>query len=162
MQVLASAKIGSIVLALLVVLHLFLRVTLGYGQSSPDLLVVALLMASRGLSLGAGSALGFILGILEDGFSAMAFGAHAFSLSVLGLLSCRVKDIFVGDSSLFVAAYFFCGKFVRDLLYWSIIGTAARDPFWNIFLPDALLASAYVGIVGVLFSIIGGVSRGTR
>ena len=44
MQILASPKIGSIVVALLVVLHLFLRVTLGYGQSSPDLLVVALLM----------------------------------------------------------------------------------------------------------------------
>ncbi|MEO2158244.1 MAG: rod shape-determining protein MreD [bacterium] len=154
MQAQAAPRVSWTLILFLVVLHLFLRLTLGYGHSAPDLFVVALLLATREVSLGTGSLLGLLLGILEDGFSVVSFGAHAFSFSVLGLVSGRIRDIFVGDSAIFMAAYFFLGKFLRDLLYWIAVGDLARDPFIDIFLPDALLAATYVGLVGVGVSMV--------
>ena len=154
MQGEASSRVSWTLILFLVVLHLFLRLTLGYGQSAPDLFAVALLLAAREVNIGTGSFLGLLLGILEDGFSVMSFGAHAFSFSVLGLVSGRIRNIFVGDSAVFMAAYFFLGKFLRDLLYWLAVGEVARDPFISIFLPDALVAATYVGLVGVSVSML--------
>ena len=149
-------RVSWVLFLVLVILHLFLQLTLGYGHSTPDLFVVALLIVARGVNLGVGSLIGLLLGILEDGFSARSFGAHALSFSLLGLVSCRIRDIFVGDSALFMAAYFFLGKLLRDFLYWVAAGDLARDPFLRIFLPDALVASTYVSVVGVGLVIASG------
>tara|TARA_B100000686_G_scaffold45351_1_gene48214 strand:- start:154168 stop:154665 length:498 start_codon:yes stop_codon:yes gene_type:complete len=134
----------------LVFIHLLLRLTLGFGHRTPDLFVVALLIGAKGWNQGKSAALGFLLGALEDGFSADSFGAHAFSLSVLGLVSSRIRDIFVGDSPVFLFAYFFLGKFMREVLYWIAVGNSARDSFLYLFLPDAVLGATYVSLVGVI------------
>ena len=80
-------RVSWVLFLVLVILHLFLQLTLGYGHSTPDLFVVALLVVARGVNLGVGSLIGLLLGILEDGFSARSFGAHALSFSLLSLVS---------------------------------------------------------------------------
>ncbi len=72
--------------------------------------------------MGAGAALGFFFGILEDAFSVLAFGASALAMTVVGILGARTRDLFVGDSLLFLFVYLALGKLLRDLIYWVVAG----------------------------------------
>jgi len=146
----------------LVVAHLLLRLTLGYGNRTPDLFVVALLIGAREINQGNNSALGFLLGILEDGFSAMSFGANTVALSILGLVSSRIRDTFVGDSPVFLVAYFFLGKCLRDLTYWIAVGADIRGPFLSTFLPDAFLGATYVCLAGVVLTGASAIKSGRK
>ncbi|MEJ2679704.1 MAG: hypothetical protein P8174_11635, partial [Gemmatimonadota bacterium] len=102
---------------LLVVAHLLLHVTFGIGRGAPDLLTLALLLGARRLSVGPAAAFGLGLGLLQDSLSALAFGAASATYAVLGVVGSRSRDVFVGDSLLFMGLYLFAGKWLHDILY---------------------------------------------
>ncbi len=77
------------VVGLLILLHFGLHVSLGLGESAPDLLAVALLIGAREVDMGRAAGLGFILGFLEDAFSVLAFGASTFALTLVGIGGAR-------------------------------------------------------------------------
>ena len=56
------ARIWSVV-GFLILLHFGLHLSLGLGESAPDLLVVALLIGAREVNIGRGAGLGFLLGL---------------------------------------------------------------------------------------------------
>lgn len=142
---------------LLVVLHFFLHVGLSMKGSAPDLLTLALLLAARENGMGWGGALGFLFGLLEDAFSALAFGASSLAMAVVGILGSRTRDLFVGDSLLFFFAYLSLGKLLRDLIHWTVAGEVVRGPFLNTVIIDGGIAAFYLGSVGlVLVLLIGG------
>jgi rod shape-determining protein MreD len=130
----------------LVVLHFGVHVALGIRGLAPDFLTIALLLGSRRLS-GAGAAgLGLALGLLNDALSLTSFGALAVTYSIVGFLGSRSRDMFEGDSLLFVAAYIFLGKWVRDLLYLLL----ARPEQWSYMWSGALLAALLTAVAGVI------------
>src|SRR5690625_7690205 len=90
-----------VLIVFLVVAYFFLHLALGLGLVIPDLLTVALLLSARRLSAPVAAGLGFVLGLLRDSLSLVAFGADAIVLTVLGYLGSRSKDYFIGDSLLF-------------------------------------------------------------
>ena len=137
----------------LVVLHLLLHVTFRLGGSAPDLLTLALLLAVRETGMGAASLMGFILGLLEDAFSVLAFGANALSMAVVGALGSRTRDLFVGDSLLFFFVYLFSGKLLRDLLFWLVAGPSARGPFVEGVLLEGPLGALYLAGVGLILVV---------
>jgi len=110
----------------LVLLHLVLHVGLGLGAAAPDLFVLALLVTGRMVQTGTAAGLGFALGLLEDAFSALSFGANAFAMTVTGIAASRSRDLFVGDSLLFLVVYFTTGKWVRELLSWLVSDGSVR------------------------------------
>lgn len=136
--------------ALLVVLHFLLHVGLGIGEAAPDLLTVALLVAARAVPPGAGAGLGFVFGLLEDAFSVLAFGANTVAMTVVGAGGAVTRDLFVGDSLLFVVSYLFLGKWVRDLIFWGVVGEAVREPFVDAMVVGAALSALYVSAVGLV------------
>ena len=147
-----------VVVGLLVVLHFGLHLSLALGKSAPDLLLVALLIAAREVGVGAGAGLGFFLGLMDDAFSVLAFGANTFALTLLGAAGAKTRDLFVGDSLIFIVSYLVLGKWCRDLLHWIAVGESLREPLLATMLINSPLAAAYAAVIGlgvVFFSGIG-------
>lgn len=136
--------------AALTVAHLLLRVGLGVGDAAPDLFALAVLFAGRSMPMRHAAMLGFGLGLLQDGFAPQAFGASALALTLVAATASWTRQVFVGDSAAFLAAYFFLGKWALDLIYWLAFGE--RD--WAAFTEHALiagpLAALYAAGTGVV------------
>src|SRR5690554_5327790 len=107
-------------IALLVALDFVLHIAIGLGSTAPDLLTVALLLGARRLSGAGAAALGLVLGLLRDALSLIAFGAEVITLTVLGYLGARSRDLFIGEGMLFIGAYLFVGKWLHDVIYFTI------------------------------------------
>ena len=146
-----------VVVALLVVLHFGLHLSLGLGKSAPDLLIVALLIAAREVGVGAGAGLGFFLGLMDDAFSVLAFGANTLAMTLVGAAVAKTRDLFVGDSLVFMVSYLVLGKWCRDLLHWVAVGESVREPFVNTMLINSPLAAAYAALVGLGVVAISGI-----
>ena len=138
------------VVVVLVLLHFMLHLGFGLGLGAPDLLTVALLVGAREIGMGGGAALGFALGLLEDSFSVLSFGANALALTVVGAVGARTRDLFVGDSVSFLVSYLFVGKWMRDLLHWVAIGEGLREPFIQVMLVEGTLGAAYATGTGLI------------
>lgn len=135
-----------IFIIILVVLHFGVHVALGMRGLAPDLLTVALLLAVRRLT-GAGAAgLGLALGILNDALSLSAFGALAVTYTIVGFLGARSRDLFEGDSLLFVAVYIFLGKILRDVIYHVLTRMEPWSDLWT----TSPLAALYAALAGII------------
>lgn len=140
-------------IALLVVGHFFLHLSFGFAAEAPDLLTVATLLGARQLTGGRAAGLGFLLGLLEDAVSLGAFGASTVALTLMGYIGARSRDLFVGESLLFLGIYLFLGKWLRDALYYVLADVVRRgDPLGTLLVrsPMAALYAAAAGVVAVL------------
>lgn len=147
--------------AILVFLHLTLHVGLGIGTAAPDLFTLALLLVARDAHTAVATGMGLVLGLLEDALGLLAFGAHGIAMAVVGFLAARTRDLFVGDSLLFVASYLFLGKWVRDAVYWVAVGSDLRPAWFQALILDAGYASAYVAAVGLVLVLVTGTLQGS-
>ncbi len=134
---------------LLVTLHFFLRLGLGFGSIAPDLLTLALLVTARELRMGSAAAFGLFLGVLEDSFAVLAFGGSAVAMTIVGAVGARTRELFVGDSLIFVVSYLALGKWTRDLLQGLVVGEGVREPFVQVVLIQAPVAAVYLAVVGM-------------
>ncbi len=146
----------------LVVLHFLFHVGFSIRYGAPDLLTVALLLAARELGMGTGAALGFAFGLLEDSFSALSFGASTVALTLLGALGARTRDLFVGDSLLFLFSYLALGKLARDLVTWFLVAPGVREGFFDVVVLHGTVAAVYGAAVGLLLLVPFGVSEVPR
>ena len=144
---------------LLMVAHFMIHVGFSVGAAAPDLLTLALLLAAREVGMGTAAGLGFFLGVLEDAFSVLAFGASAMALTLVGALGSGTRDLFVGDSPLFIFAYLGLGKLLRDLVYWIVADSTVRGPFLDGVVVGGGLGALSVAILGLLLVRIFGVTR---
>jgi rod shape-determining protein MreD len=129
-------------IVLLVIAHLVLHVALGLDLAAPDLITGAVLLAARILGGSSSAAVGLVLGVLADALSLTTFGAQALVNTVVGFLGARSRDLFEGDSLLFVGVYIFLGKWLRDALYFVITQSANPEP-WGLLLTGAPIAALY-------------------
>jgi rod shape-determining protein MreD len=139
----------SIFIVLLVLLHFILHVALGIVTTAPDLLTVAVLLVARRLSGGLAAALGLALGIVSDALALATFGALGLVYTILGYLGARSRDLFEGDSLLFVGVYVFIGKWLRDALYLTLTHSAHGEP-WGSLLIAAPIAAIYAAIAAMV------------
>ncbi len=145
-----------IVVAALVVLHFVLHVGLGLGPAAPDLLTVALLIGARESGLGTAAGLGLGFGLLEDALSVLSFGSNSVALTVVGVAGSVSRDLFVGDSLVFLASYFWLGKWAREVLRWVMVREELRQPFVEQILLQAPIGALYAAAVGVLVVMFSG------
>ncbi len=131
---------------------------LSFGIGAPDLLTVALLLAAREVGLGAAAGVGLAFGLVEDALGAFAFGANAIAMTIVGVGGAFTRDLFVGDSRLFVVLYFWIGKWVRDALHWMSVGDALRPSFVDQVLVEGALGGAYAAVVGLALVTITGLA----
>ncbi|NIP83096.1 MAG: rod shape-determining protein MreD [Gemmatimonadetes bacterium] len=139
-----------LLIAILVVVHFVLHVSFGIGAAAPDLLTVAVLLSARQLSGGAAAGVGFALGLLEDAVSLGAFGAAAATQTVIGFVGARSRDLFMGESVLFLGLYLFLGAWVQDALYYGLAEVVRRgDPLQTLLLA-APMGAAYAAVAGLV------------
>ena len=132
-------------------LHFLLHVGFGLGAWAPDLLTVGLLMLAREVRIGVAAGVGFALGLLEDAFSILAFGANAVALTIVGILGARSRDLFVGESLTFLVSYLGLGTWLRFALQWLVGGEGGpRAPAAQVLLVQAPVAALYAAGVGIV------------
>ena len=137
----------------LIIAHFIIHLGLGLGTAAPDLLTVALLLAVRRTRSSVAAGLGLIVGLLHDALASVAFGAEAVVLTVIGYLGARSRDLFEGESLLFIGVYLFLGKWLHDVLFGVLVRELARGDLVSRLLvqaPLAALTAAGAGIVAML------------
>lgn len=148
------------VLALLLfVLHFVLHVGFSYGRGAPDFLTLAILLLARELPVGRAGAVGLLFGLCEDALSVLAFGANSIALTVVAIGGAITRDLFVGDSRMFLISYVLIGKLVRDLSHWIAVGEGLRQPFMEQVLIQGGLSAVYLAAVGLVVAEVWGVGR---
>lgn len=151
----------ALVAALLILAHLILHVALGIGRAAPDLFAVAVLLASRHTGARGGALLGLVLGLLEDAFSVLSFGAGAVSLAAIGLLGGSTRDLFVGDSRVFRTTYLWLGVWLKSVIFWLTSSALARPAFERAWFVEAPLDALYATVIGLLAFALAGIGGST-
>jgi rod shape-determining protein MreD len=113
------------VMALLVVLHFYLRPRLWGPRVSPDFLLMALVFYAMRAGPGPGALAGFAVGLVNDALTPAAFGAGALAHTVVGYLAAWGRAVFFADNLLVNAAFVAVALWVRDLLLLLASGTSA-------------------------------------
>jgi rod shape-determining protein MreD len=112
-------------IAVLVLLHLLLRLGLGF-TIVPDLIVAALLLGARRLGAPGAALFGLFLGLVADSLAMVAFGATAVAFVVVAYLGSRSRNFFEGDSYLFVFVYAFLGAWMVAAIRFLVGGGRGR------------------------------------
>jgi cell shape-determining protein MreD len=137
----------------LFLLHFILHIGFGIGRAAPDLLTIALLLVAREVGLGSAAAAGLFFGLLEDSLSVLAFGANSVTMTAVGMIGSLTRDLFMGDSRLFVVSYLFVGKWTRDFAHWILIGDELRRPFTEEVLVQGGMGALYVAAIGLVLTL---------
>jgi len=140
-------------------LHFLLHVGFGMGGWAPDLLTVGLLVLVRELRPAPAAGLGFMMGLLEDAFSVLSFGANAMALTVVGLIGSRTRDYFVGETLLFLVLYLGLGSWLRIALHWVASGGLGEEGGFRVLAVHAPLASLYATAIGIFLLLATGAWR---
>jgi len=148
-----------ILVALLFVLHFLLHVGFGFGVGAPDLLTVSLLLAAREIGMERAAVMGLAFGLMEDALSVLAFGASSIALTFIGIGGAFSREIFVGDSRLFLVSYLFLGKWLRDLVHWIVVGEDLRQPFVEQVMVQGSVGGAYAAAIGMALVAVTGLGR---
>jgi rod shape-determining protein MreD len=113
-----------LVMALLVLLHFYLRPRIWSARVSPDFLLIALVFFSMRSGPGAGALAGFVVGVVNDALTPAAFGAGALAHTVVGYLAAWGRAVFFADNLLVNAAFVAVALWVRDFIVLLASGTA--------------------------------------
>jgi rod shape-determining protein MreD len=133
----------------LILLHLTLRLGLGF-DALPDLLVVAALLGARRLGGPAAALFGLLLGVLADALAVVAFGATAVAFVVACWIGSRSRNIFEGESYLFLVVYVFLGAWLIDAIRFFVGGAAGRGEVPMMLLRQAPLTALFTAVAAVI------------
>lgn len=142
------------VLALLVVLHFTVRPWLGEQWPTPDLLLLALMVYAIRARPGGAAVAGFVVGLVGDVLTPVAFGAGALAHTVVGYLAAWGKAVFFAENLAVNAGFFFVGTWMRDLLV--LLGgghVEGKQLLWQLVLWSPLKA-ATTALAGVLVLLL--------
>ena len=147
----------GLLLGLLVVMHFTVRPWLGNPRWAPDFLMLALMMYAIRVRPGRAAIAGFVVGIVGDALSQVAFGAGALAHTVVGYLQAWGKDVFFPDNFLVNAGFLFAGVWVRDLLVLLASGRVVGQALlWQLGTWSVLLAATTTAVGLILMSMFRG------
>ncbi len=130
----------ALVMALLVLLHFYLRPRLWSARVSPDFLLIGLVFFAMRAGPGAGAVAGFIVGIVNDALTPAAFGAGALAHTLVGYLAAWGRAVFFADNVLVNAGFVAVALWVRDLVLLLASGTAQGRLLMELTLSSPLQA----------------------
>ncbi len=129
-----------LVMALLVLLHFYLRPRLWSPRLSPDFLLIALVFYAMRAGPGAGAVAGFVVGLVNDALTPAAFGAGILAHTMVGYLAAWGRAVFFADNLLVNGAFVAVALWVRDLLLLTASGTPQGRLFVELTLNSPLQA----------------------
>ncbi len=151
-------NLGSIARAvatflILVLLHYTLRPLLGW-RAPMDFLLLALLLSAIRVRPAAAAIIGLVLGIVSDSLTPEALGAGAVAMTVVGYLASWLKAVFFADNLALNAFFFFLGKWIFDVIYFSIEQRISGIEMIQQLLLWSPLSAAATAIAGILLLLI--------
>jgi rod shape-determining protein MreD len=138
-----------IAFGLLLVLHYTLRPLLAW-RSSPDFLVIALLLVSIRVRPGSAAIVGFLTGLVADSISLEGLGAGALAMSVVAFGASWLKAVFFADNLPLIAFFIFLGKWALDIMYHHASGNLGGGELAMQLLVWSPLAAAVTALFGLL------------
>lgn len=138
---------------ILILLHYTLRPLLGW-RAPMDFLLLALLLSAIRVRPAAGAIIGLILGIVSDSLTPEALGAGAVAMTVVGYLASWLKAVFFADNIALNAFFFFLGKWIFDVIYFSIEQRLGGIELIQQLLLWSPLSAAATAIAGILLLLI--------
>jgi rod shape-determining protein MreD len=129
-----------LVMALLVLLHFYLRPRLWSARETPDFMLIALGFFSMRSGPGAGAVAGVVGGLGNDARSPAALGAGALAHTTVGYLAAWGRAVFFADNLLVNAGFVAAALWVRDLLLLVASGTPQGQLFVELTLHSSLQA----------------------
>lgn len=145
-------SVVRVIVALVVVIVLQQTVVSGMSiaGSSPDLVIVLLviLIADRG-PVGA-VVIGFLLGFLQDLGNASFLGMNALAKSIVAYGISRIGGDFIPESAVFKALLIFMASLVNDII--ALVVTTQFDLLEVIvsFFRYSILSAIYTGFIGLI------------
>jgi len=138
---------------ILVLLHYTLRPLLGW-RAPMDFLLLALLLASIRVRPAVAAIIGLVLGIVSDSLTPEALGAGAVAMTVVGYLASWLKAVFFADNLALNAFFFFLGKWVFDIIYFSVEQRLGGIELIQQLLLWSPLSAAATALAGILLLLI--------
>ncbi|HMA22195.1 MAG TPA: rod shape-determining protein MreD [Gemmatimonadaceae bacterium] len=138
---------------ILVLLHYTLRPLLGW-RAPMDFLVLALLLASIRVRPAFGAILGLALGIVSDSLTPDALGAGAIAMTIVGYLASWLKAVFFADNIALNAFFFFLGKWVFDVIYFTVEHRLGGIELVQQLLLWSPLSAAATAVAGILLLFV--------
>lgn len=113
----AKSRVPQFVaLALLLLLHFWVRPLLWDSRIAPDFLLIALVLYAMQSGPGAGAVAGFIVGVAGDALTPAHFGSSMLAHTVVGALAAWGRAVFFADNSLVTAGFVGVAVIVRNLV----------------------------------------------
>lgn len=104
------------VMAVLVVLHFWVRPRLWDARTTPDFLLLALMLYAMRSRPGHAALAGLIVGIIVDSVTPARFGAAMLAHTIVGYLAAWGRAVFFADHLVVNVLFVAVGVWVRDLL----------------------------------------------
>ncbi len=138
---------------ILVLLHYTLRPLLGW-RAPIDFLLLALLLSAIRVRPAVAAVIGLALGIISDSLTPESLGAGAVAMTVVGYLASWLKAVFFADNLALNAFFFFLGKWIFDVIYFSIEQKLGGIELIQQLLLWSPLSAAATAIAGILLLLI--------
>lgn len=138
---------------ILVVLHYTLRPLLGW-RAPMDFLLLALLLSAIRVRPAVAAVIGLVLGLVSDSLTPDALGAGAVAMTVVGYLASWLKAVFFADNLALNAFFFFLGKWIFDVIYFSVEQRLGGIELIQQLLLWSPLSAAATAIAGILLLLI--------
>jgi rod shape-determining protein MreD len=116
-------------MALLVLLHFYVRPRFWDTTTGPDFLFIALMFYAMRNGPGAGALAGFLVGLVGDALSPARMGAGAAAHTIVGYLAAWGRAVFFADNVVVNAAFVAVGVWVRDVLVLLASGLGQEQLF---------------------------------
>lgn len=125
----------GLVVFLFLVGHFLLRPLLLSWSVAPDLLAGGVLLAALHARPGAAAGVGFGAGLLEGAMALEGMGALAALFAGAGYVAARARELFFGDSPLFLPVFVFIGVWALRVAEVLVTGTTLGWTAWLLRAP---------------------------
>jgi len=138
---------------ILVLLHYTLRPLLGW-RAPMDFLILALLLSAIRVRPAVAALIGLALGIISDSLTPEALGAGAVAMTIVGYLASWLKAVFFADNIALNAFFFFLGKWIFDVIYFSVEQKLGGIELIQQLLLWSPLSAAATALAGILLLLV--------
>lgn len=138
-----------IVLAVLVVLHFYVRPRLWDARVSPDFLMIALMVFAMRSRPGDAAIAGFLVGLTTDALSPARFGAAALASTLVAYAASWGRAVFFADNLLVNAGMIAAGVWLRNLIALIASGSSQGQ-----FLSELAVYGPLQALITAVFGVL--------
>ncbi|MDZ4673594.1 MAG: rod shape-determining protein MreD [Gemmatimonadota bacterium] len=141
-----------VVLLLLLGLQFYARPRLWDGPTSPDFLLIGLLLLAIRSSPGAAAVIGLLVGLVTDVLTPAHFGAGMLAHTLVGYLGSQGRAVVFAENILVTAGLFAGGLWIRNAIMLVLSGTnrAGLTQALLVWSPLQATTTALAGLVIVV------------